>query len=125
MVEVNCETDFATDEFKQLAKDPGAPHREPLGAQIPEPRRDRPGGAVVRAAYLRGAGPGDGQARRRGSEDRRGQAQETFYAETVLLDQPYVKDDSKTIQQLLDEMSSKVGRASVRSVSARRGDRVG
>jgi elongation factor Ts len=27
----------------------------------------------------------------------------------VLLDQPYVKDDSKTIQQLLDEIGAKVG----------------
>ena len=33
----------------------------------------------------------------------------TFYEETVLLDQPYVKDDSKTIQGLLDELSAKVG----------------
>jgi elongation factor Ts len=27
----------------------------------------------------------------------------------VLLDQAYVKDDSKTIQQLMDEVSAKVG----------------
>src|SRR3990170_4476236 len=32
-----------------------------------------------------------------------------FYEQTVLLDQPYVKDDSKTIQQLLDEVGAKVG----------------
>ena len=32
-----------------------------------------------------------------------------FYEQTVLLDQKYVKDDTKTIQQLLDEMSAKVG----------------
>jgi elongation factor Ts len=32
-----------------------------------------------------------------------------FYEQTVLLDQVYVKDDSRTIQQLLDEMSAKVG----------------
>ena len=31
-----------------------------------------------------------------------------FYEQTVLLDQKYVKDDSKTIQQLLDEVSVKV-----------------
>ena len=36
---------------------------------------------------------------------------EAFYKDTggVLLDQPYVKDDSKTIQGLLDELSAKVG----------------
>ncbi len=27
----------------------------------------------------------------------------------MLLEQPYVKDDSKTVQQLLDEISAKVG----------------
>jgi hypothetical protein len=32
-----------------------------------------------------------------------------FYEQTVLLDQPYVKDDSKTIQQLPDEIGAKVG----------------
>jgi elongation factor Ts len=32
-----------------------------------------------------------------------------FYEQTVLLDQKYVKDDSRTIQQLLDEMGAKVG----------------
>jgi elongation factor Ts len=31
-----------------------------------------------------------------------------FYQQTVLLDQKYVKDDTKTIQQLLDEVSVKV-----------------
>ena len=110
MVEVNCETDFVanTDEFKQLAKDlalhiasPSAPKYLSRDEVAPEERR-------VRATHLRGAGQGDGQARRRGPQDRRGQAEDVL-RETVLLDQPYVKDDSKTIQQLLDEMSSKVG----------------
>jgi elongation factor Ts len=31
-----------------------------------------------------------------------------FYEENVLLEQRFVKDDSKTIQQLLDEVGSKV-----------------
>jgi len=34
---------------------------------------------------------------------------ESFYKDHVLLDQPFVKDDSKTIQQLLDETSARVG----------------
>jgi elongation factor Ts len=33
----------------------------------------------------------------------------SFYEQTVLLDQKFVKDDSRTIQQLLDEVSTKVG----------------
>jgi elongation factor Ts len=32
-----------------------------------------------------------------------------FYQSSVLLEQPYVKDDAKTIQQLLDEVAAKVG----------------
>ena len=32
-----------------------------------------------------------------------------FFKETVLLDQPFVKDDSKTIGELADEVSAKVG----------------
>ncbi len=32
-----------------------------------------------------------------------------YFGDIVLLDQPFVKDDSKTIQQLLDETSARVG----------------
>jgi elongation factor Ts len=31
-----------------------------------------------------------------------------FYEQTVLLDQPFVRDDSKTIQELLDEVGARV-----------------
>ena len=34
---------------------------------------------------------------------------EAFLKDNVLLDQPFVKDDSKTIQQYLDEVSAKTG----------------
>ena len=33
----------------------------------------------------------------------------SYFKEIVLLDQPFVKDDSKTVQQLLDETSARVG----------------
>jgi elongation factor Ts len=110
MVEVNCETDFVanTDEFKQLAKDlalhiasPSAPRYVSRDEVAPEEL------ASERRIF-------EAQAREMGKPDDvvpkivEGKLK-TFYAETVLLDQPYVKDDSKTIQQLLDEMSSKVG----------------
>ena len=110
MVEVNCETDFVanTDEFKQLAKDlalhiasPSAPKYVSRDEVAPEEL------ASERRIF-------EAQAREMGKPDDvvprivEGKLK-TFYAEAVLLDQPYVKDDSKTIQQLLDEMSSKVG----------------
>lgn len=110
LVEVNCETDFVanTDEFRQLAKDlalhiasPSAPRyldRE----QIPAEELD-----AERHIF-------EAQARDLGKPDNvvanivEGKLK-AFYEQTVLLDQPFVKDDSKTIQQLLDELSAKVG----------------
>ena len=110
LLEVNCETDFVanTDEFKQLAKDlalhvasPSAPRYVSRDEVDPEELESE------RRIF-------EAQARELGKPDDvipkivEGKLK-TFYAETVLLDQPYVKDDSKTIQQLLDEMSAKVG----------------
>jgi elongation factor Ts len=110
LVEVNCETDFVanTDEFGQLAKDialhiasPAAPRyvsREDVPAELVERER---------AIY-------EAQARETGKPDHvvekivEGKL-EAFFKETVLLDQPFAKDDSKTIRQLLDELSAKVG----------------
>ena len=34
---------------------------------------------------------------------------EAFFNDNVLLDQPFVKDDTKTIQSLLDEVGAKTG----------------
>jgi elongation factor Ts len=110
LVEVNCETDFVanTDEFGQLAKDialhiasPAAPRyvsREEVPTEVIERER---------AIY-------EAQARELGKPDHvtekivEGKL-EAFFRETVLLDQPFAKDDSKTIRQLLDELSAKVG----------------
>jgi elongation factor Ts len=110
IVEVNCETDFVanTDEFKQLAKDlalhiasPSAPrfvHRDEIPAGVLESERH-----IFEV-----------QAKEMGKPDNvvpnivEGKMR-AFYEQTVLLDQPYVKDDSKTIQRLLDEVAVKVG----------------
>jgi len=110
LVEVNCETDFVadTDDFRQLAKDlalhiasPSAPRyvtREEVPAQVADAERH-----VFEV-----------QAKETGKPDHvianivEGKMN-AFYEQTVLLDQKYVKDDSKTIQQLLDEVSAKTG----------------
>jgi elongation factor Ts len=110
LIEVDCETDFVanTDEFKQLVKDlalhiatPSAPKyvtRDDVPAEVLEGER-----RIFEA-----------QARELGKPDTvipnivEGKLK-AFYEETVLLEQPYVKDDSKTIQDLLDELSAKVG----------------
>jgi elongation factor Ts len=110
LIEVNCETDFVanTEEFKQLVKDlalhiasPSAPKyvtREEVPTEVLDGER-----RIFEA-----------QARELGKPDNvipnivEGKLR-AFYEETVLLEQPYVKDDSKTIQGLLDALSAKVG----------------
>jgi elongation factor Ts len=109
LVEVNCETDFVanTDEFRQLVKDialhiasPAAPRYVTREEVAPE-RVD-----AERHIF-------EVQAKEMGKPDKvvptivEGKMQ-AFYEDNVLLDQKFVKDDSKTIQQLLDEVSTGV-----------------
>ena len=110
LVEVNCETDFVanTEGFRQLAKDialhiasPAAP-RYVSREEIPAEELDQ-----ERRIF-------EAQAKEMGKPEHiipnivEGKLK-AFYEQTVLLDQPYVRDDSRTIQQLLDEMGAKVG----------------
>ncbi|MFL5798568.1 MAG: translation elongation factor Ts [Actinomycetota bacterium] len=109
LVEVNSETDFVanTDEFKQLARDV-ALH---IASANPRwlSRNDVPEDAI--AAERRVA---EGQAREQGRPenvlDRIVQGKlDAFFKDNVLLDQPFVKDDKRTIAQLIDETSARVG----------------
>ena len=34
---------------------------------------------------------------------------EAFFKDNVLVDQPYIRDDSETVQQFVDEVAAKVG----------------
>ena len=110
LVEVNCETDFVanTDEFRQLVKD--------LALHIASPaaprwitRDDVP--TSVLEAEQRIA---EAQAHEAGKPDNvvpkivEGKI-EAFLKDHVLLDQPFVKDDTKTIQQYLDEVGARTG----------------
>jgi elongation factor Ts len=109
LVELNCETDFVarTDEFRGLAKDvamhvafanPLAVSTEDLPAEVVERERriyteqvaqeGKP--EAVRAKIV------EGKLRK-------------FYAETVLLEQPWVKDDKQTIGDLVKAASGKLG----------------
>jgi elongation factor Ts len=109
LVEVNSETDFVanTDVFQQLAKDmalhiASARPRWLAREDVPED---------VLATERRVA---EGQAREQGRPENvldrivSGKL-EAFYKDNVLLDQPFVKDDSRTISQMVDETSAKVG----------------
>jgi elongation factor Ts len=110
LVEVNCETDFVanTDEFRTLVKD--------LALHIASPAaprwitRDEVPTSMLEAEQR----IAEAQAREAGKPDTvvpkivEGKI-EAFLKDHVLLDQPFVKDDTKTIQQYLDEVSAKTG----------------
>jgi elongation factor Ts len=110
LVEVNCETDFVanTDEFQQLAAD--------LALHVASPAAPRwlSRDDVPQAVLDEERRVAEAQARESGKPDTviekivEGKL-EAFVKDTVLLDQPYVKDDSKTIQQYLDEVGAKTG----------------
>ncbi len=109
LLEVNCETDFvaATDGFKEFCRDvalqiaamnPKALRREDLDAAMIESER-----AVLREKALAEGKPAqivdkivDGQINK-------------FYSEHVLLEQKFVKDDKKTIEELTNELIAKIG----------------
>lgn len=109
LVEVNCETDFVakTDDFKDLVNDI-ALH---IAAMKPEylDRTEVSGDAIEKEREILTA-----QALNEGKpanivEKMVTGRLEKFYAEKVLMEQPFVKDDSKTISELVTEKVAKIG----------------
>jgi len=109
MVEVNCETDFVarTEEFHQLchdlamhiaALDPRFVRREDVTPEVLERE-----GEIYRE-----------QARATGKPDAVIEKivagkMEKFYEETCLYEQHFIKDESRTIRELIEQMIAKVG----------------
>jgi elongation factor Ts len=109
LVEVNCETDFVarTEAFQELVKDiamhiaaadPRFIAREEITADVLERER-----AIFREQALASGKPAnvvnrivDGKV-------------EKFYSESVLLEQPFVKDPDRTVGQLIAERVGKIG----------------
>jgi elongation factor Ts len=111
LVELNCETDFVarTDEFGQLAREIALhiASADPIGVN-PE---DVPADLLDRERRI-----AEEQVAQDGKpENIRGKIVDgklkKFVAERTLTEQPYVKDDSKTVGQLLKEASGKLGEA--------------
>ncbi|APW62804.1 translation elongation factor Ts [Paludisphaera borealis] len=107
LVELNCETDFVArnDEFKQLAKDlalhimatnPKYVRREDVPADVVEEQKrifmsqvgDKPQNIQEKIAV--------------GKLD-------SWYAESVLLDQPFIRDDSKSVRDVIMGVNSRTG----------------
>ncbi len=109
LVEVNCETDFVgkTDEFRQLAYDIAMQ----IAAANPDylAREDVPAEDLNREREILKA-----QAIEEGKPEKviekmvEGRI-DKFYKEHCLLEQPFIKDTDKTIQQLIHESVSKFG----------------
>lgn len=109
LVEVNCETDFVakTDHFKQFVKDvamqiaaanPKYIRREEVSGEDLEKEKE-----ILRAQALNEGKPAhivDKMVEGRMSK---------YYEDVCLLEQTFIKDPDKTIDQLLNEMVSQIG----------------
>ena len=113
LVEVNCETDFVarSDEFQQLVKDiamhiAAAEPRFVSSAEVPADavEKEREIAKAQAKNDPKNASKPD-QVIDKIVEGRLNK----FYEETVLLDQPFVKDPSKTVGELVTEKVSKTG----------------
>jgi elongation factor Ts len=109
LVEVNCESDFVArnDEFKELAKNiamqiAAANPRYVSAADIPQAELEQEK-EIVRAQLQDTKKPPqiiekivEGKLKK-------------FYEEVCLLDQPYIRDDKQTIQQVIASFIAKFG----------------
>jgi elongation factor Ts len=109
LVEVNCETDFVarTEEFRKLAREVAMQ----VAARDPRwiTREDVPtdmiaGERKIYEEQARASGKADNVIER--IVDGKLQA---FFKDTVLLDQAYIREDSKTVGDLVTEVAAKVG----------------
>ena len=107
LVEVNCETDFVArnDEFRQLAKDlalhvvaanPVAVTREEVSPELVEEQR---------RIFLKQSEDKPEQIRAKIAEGKLN----SWFAESVLLDQVFVKDSAKTVREVILEVNARVG----------------
>ena len=109
LLEVNCETDFVaqTPDFKQFCADvamqiaamnPAAVRREEMDTSKVEAER----------GLLREKALAEGKPEKMVDKIVDGQINK-FYSEHVLLEQKFVKDDKKTIEQVQQEIVAKLG----------------
>jgi len=109
LVEVNCETDFVarTEAFQILVKDVAMQ----IAATAPQyVRREEVPQAIIEKEL--------DIARAQAREQKKPEAMvekiatgkvEKYYKEVVLLEQPFVKDDKKSVQEMVNEAVAKIG----------------
>ena len=109
LLEINCETDFVakTDDFKALAKDicmqiaaakPEYVRREEVPAEVVEKEKE-----IFTAQALNEGKPANVVEKMITGRI------EKFYKEICLLEQPFIKDNEKTVNQLIVEKISTIG----------------
>ena len=109
MVEINCETDFVarTDDFRELAKNiamqvaaanPLALRREDVPQEIVEQEKD-----IYRTQALN-----EGKPEKILDRIVSGKL-EKFYAENCLLEQTFIKDQDRTVSDIVNEAIAKLG----------------
>ena len=109
LVEVNCETDFVakTDEFRQLAYDIAMQ----IAAANPDyvSRESVPEEDIVREKeVLKAQALAEGKPEKVVEKMVEGRI-DKYYKEHCLLDQVYIKDTDKTVQQLIHESVARMG----------------
>ncbi|MBS5887120.1 MAG: translation elongation factor Ts [Negativicoccus massiliensis] len=109
LVEVNCETDFVarSEDFQQLVKDVAMQ----IAATNPRylTREDVPQEAIDHEReVLRQQALNEGKPEAIVDKMTEGRL-EKFYRENVLLEQEFVKDTDKSVQQMITEMIAKIG----------------
>jgi len=109
LVEVNCETDFVarTDDFMRLCKDLAM---QVAAANAEFVRREEvPADRVEKEKEIFAAQLANEGKPAQIIEKILGGKLDKFYSEVCLLEQPFIKDDKKTVGDLVKETSSKTG----------------
>lgn len=109
LVELNCETDFVarTDEFQTFSRDIAmqVAATAPLGVR----REDVPQDVLEKEKALYRTQALEQKKPENVVEKIVEGKVEKFYTENCLLDQPFIKDDTKTVLNLLNELIAKLG----------------
>lgn len=109
LVEINCETDFVAknEDFRTLSRDiamqiaaskPEFVRREEVSAEAIEKEKE-----ILRAQALN-----EGKPEKIVEKMVEGRI-EKYYKEVCLLEQPFIKDSDKTVQQVINEIIAKIG----------------
>ncbi|MCJ7497091.1 MAG: translation elongation factor Ts [candidate division Zixibacteria bacterium] len=109
LLEINCETDFVTrtDDFRNLAKDvamqvaasnPIAIKRDDFPAELLEKEKE-----IYKAQVLK-----EGKPEKILDKIIQGKL-EKYFQEFCLLEQPFIKDEDRTVKQRIDETIAKLG----------------